>query len=157
MMMMKIANYHPQRGRRRRSARYGRGLASRLPGVIAMLGGASFLVFTAVERFPEYLGPLPSLTALDHVEGKVTRIRDGDTIVVAGVPIRFGSLDCAERDTEEGKRASARISELTAGQTLSCALNGRNSFDRKIGSCSLETGEDLAAEMIRDGYCGRYW
>ncbi|MCB5412030.1 thermonuclease family protein [Pseudogemmobacter faecipullorum] len=142
---------------RRASARYRRGLTRRLPGVVAMLGGGCFLLFTAVERFPEYLGPLPGLTAVQQVSGQVTHIRDGDTIVVAGVTVRFGSLDCAERNTSAGKRATARISEITAGQSLTCALNGRQSFDRRIGSCSLESGRDLAGEMIREGYCGRYW
>lgn len=115
--------------------------------------------FFAIERFPEYLGPLPGLTALQTVEGPVTHIRDGDTIEVAGVPIRFGSLDCAERDTRDGQTATIQMRELVSGQslTLSCALNGRSSHDRKIGSCRLPDGQDLAAIMIREGYCGRFW
>lgn len=53
----------------------------------------------------------------------------------------------------------ARMRELVSRQrlTLSCALNGRSSHDRKIGSCRLPDGEDLAAIMIREGYCGRFW
>ncbi|GLK63745.1 hypothetical protein JWJ88_15065 [Paracoccus methylovorus] len=123
------------------------------------MAAALTLGFFAIERFPEYLGRLPDLTALESVEGPVTHIRDGDTIEVAGRPIRFGSLDCAERDTKEGQTATARMRELVVDQnlTLSCALNGRSSHDRKIGSCRLPDGEDLAAIMIREGYCGRFW
>ncbi len=115
--------------------------------------------FFAIERFPEYLGPLPGLTALQTIKGPVTHVRDADTIEVAGTPIRFGSLDCAERDTREGQAATARMRELVSGRTLTltCALNGRSSHDRKIGSCRLPDGQDLAAIMIREGHCVRFW
>ena len=35
----------------------------------------------------------------DVITGIVTHVRDGDTIVVAGTPIRLANLDCAERGT----------------------------------------------------------
>ncbi|WP_216665222.1 thermonuclease family protein [Pseudoruegeria sp. HB172150] len=116
-----------------------------------------YLGFQAVERFPEYLGPLVPMTAANGIAGTVTHVRDGDTIEVSGVPIRFGSLDCAERGTVRGDRATARMRELVSGLRLECFLNGRSSYDRKIGSCRLPDGRDLAAVMIREGHCGRYW
>jgi hypothetical protein len=118
---------------------------------------AGFIAYNAVERFPEYLGPVAAATAVQTVSGPVSHVRDGDTIVVAGTPIRFGSSDCAERDTAEGRRASAKMSELVAGHTVTCHLNGRSSYDRGIGSCRLDDGRDLAAQMIGSGYCSRYW
>lgn len=45
---------------------------------------------------------------------------------------------------------------LVSGQRLTCQLNGRTSYDRKIGSCTLPDGRDLAAAMIRSGLCTRY-
>ncbi|WP_124088722.1 thermonuclease family protein [Pseudogemmobacter humi] len=116
-----------------------------------------FLGFMAVERFPEHLGSLPELTARRMIEGAASHIRDGDTIEVSGVPVRFGSLDCAERNTRAGQIAAARMRELVTGQVLVCALNGRSSHDRSIGRCTLPDGSDLAARMIREGLCGRYW
>lgn len=80
------------------------------------------LGFLAVERFPEHLGPISELTALRVVQGPVSHIRDGDTIEVAGTPIRFGSLDCAERGTPAGQVATERLRELIAGQSLTCAV-----------------------------------
>ena len=35
------------------------------------------------------------------LEGRVTRVRDGDTIEVNGVAIRLSALDCPERGTRE--------------------------------------------------------
>lgn len=121
------------------------------------MGGALLLGFMAVERFPEHLGALPELTARRVIEGPVSHIRDGDTIEVAGTPVRFGSLDCAERGTVRGDAATGRMRDLVAAQSLSCALNGRTSYDRSIGRCTLPDGRDVAAQMIREGLCGRYW
>lgn len=130
---------------------------NRLVQYLAVAGGALVLGFLAIERFPEHLGQIPEFTALHVIEGPVSHIRDGDTIEVAGTPIRFGSLDCAERGTPAGQMATERLRELIAGQSLTCALNGRTSYDRSIGRCTLPDGRDLAAQMIREGVCGRYW
>ena len=114
-------------------------------------------VYKGAERFPEFLSPVVLLLSTEKIVGRVTHVRDGDTIEVMGVPIRFGSLDCAERDTNAGQRATARMRALVSAQTLTCHLNGRTSYDRKIGSCRLRDGRDLAKIMIREGYCRRFW
>ena len=93
---------------------------------------------------------------IDHINGWGKFISH-DTIEVNGVPIRFGSLDCAERGTSAGRMASGRMRELISGETLQCFLNGRTSYDRKIGSCRTSGGRDLASIMIEEGYCQRYW
>lgn len=125
--------------------------------VLIVLVIGAFAVFHLAERFPERFSLLVSMTSLEQVQGPVTRVRDGDTIEVARVPIRFGSLDCAERDTAEGMRATARMRDLVNGQNLRCYLNGRSSYDRMIGSCRLDDGRDLAGIMIKEGYCSRFW
>tara|TARA_R110002049_G_scaffold137350_2_gene297352 strand:- start:33319 stop:33972 length:654 start_codon:yes stop_codon:yes gene_type:complete len=137
-----------------------RGVRSWTPSIgsiLISLGLIAFVGYKAVERFPEYLGPMVRITSTSQISGPVTRVRDGDTIEISRVPIRFGSLDCAEQDTLEGQRATARMRTLISGQSLTCFLNGRTSYDRKIGSCMLPDGRDLAGIMISDGYCGRYW
>ena len=137
--MLKTRDWHPTIG-----------------GALVVIVLFGFLAYKAVERFPEYLGPVVTLTATKTINGRATRVRDGDTIEVSGVPIRFGSLDCAEANTSEGQRATARMRTLVAGQRLTCHLNGRTSYDRKIGSCQMSDGRDLAAVMIQEGYCGRF-
>ena len=42
--------------------------------------------------------------------GKVTHVRDGDTIEVNGIAIRLAALDCPERGTQKGDTA-ARIAQ----------------------------------------------
>jgi endonuclease YncB( thermonuclease family) len=124
---------------------------------LVWLAASVWLAFMATERFPEFVGPVVRMGSQQTITGPVTHIRDGDTIEVAGVSVRFGSLDCAEIRTTEGRTATATITRLIAEQELTCYLNGRTSYDRKIGSCVLPDGRDLAAEMIRGGYCSRYW
>jgi len=115
------------------------------------------LAYKGAERFPEYLGSVVAISSSQEIVGPVTHVRDGDTIEVSGVPIRFGSLDCAESGTADGNRATERMRTLIRGQTLTCYLNGRTSYDRKIGSCRLQDGRDLGGIMISEGYCQRFW
>ena len=90
------------------------------------------------------------------LKGRVTHVRDGDTIVVTGTPIRFAELDCAELGTAAGERAKQRMLRLVSGKRVSCRLSGRKSYDRMIGECSLENGKSLSSVMIREGYCSRW-
>lgn len=86
----------------------------------------------------------------------VTRIRDGDTIVVGLIPIRIANLDCAERGTTTGEEATRRITELVRGQQLVCTLEGRRSWDREVGVCALPGGHDVGEMLIAEGYCERW-
>lgn len=144
---------YPSLYRRRR----GHGWRSSVGIALAAISLGFVLVYKSAERFPEYLGPLAAISSSQEIVGTVTHVRDGDTIEVAGAPIRFGSLNCAESGTADGNRATARMRALVQGQTLTCYLNGRTSYDRKIGSCRLEDGRDLGGIMISEGYCQRFW
>jgi hypothetical protein len=89
------------------------------------------------------------------VEGLVTRVRDGDTVVVAGRPIRLGGLNCDERGTRLGDEATMVMHQIVAGQRLRCELDGERTHDREVGRCLLPNGEDLGAVMIARRVCGR--
>lgn len=139
----------------RRNRRRGWQPTTRL--AVAAIGLGVVVVWKGAERFPEYFGPVVTIFSSQKVVGRVTHVRDGDTIEVSGVPIRFGSLDCAETGTSAGERATARMRTLVTGQTLTCYLNGRTSHDRNIGSCRLQDSRDLGAIMIQEGFCRRFW
>lgn len=87
--------------------------------------------------------------------GRVTRVRDGDTFVVGNTPVRIANLDCAERGTAKGDRATQRAKALISGASVSCRLHGRQSYDREIGECTLPDGRDLGAVLIAEGICDR--
>ncbi|SIT12444.1 hypothetical protein SAMN05421759_11829 [Roseivivax lentus] len=86
--------------------------------------------------------------------GRVSHVRDGDTIEVAGTPVRLGDLDCAELGSADGARARRAMVSLADGAHVTCALDGRRSYDREIGRCRLVGGPDLARAMRDRGICG---
>ncbi|MEQ5829424.1 hypothetical protein J3456_18945 [Sulfitobacter sp. NFXS29] len=86
----------------------------------------------------------------------VTRVRDGDTIVVGLIPIRIANLDCAERGSASGDRATRHITRLVKGVQLRCSLEGRRSYDREVGVCRLPDGRDIGEILIAGGYCARW-
>jgi endonuclease YncB( thermonuclease family) len=94
--------------------------------------------------------------------GPVTRVRDGDTIEVAGVPVRLQGLHCPEIGETGGRQARDFMVQLVKGREVRCALTGERTFDREVGRCYLtDAGEryDIAALVIAEGYgrdCPRY-
>jgi endonuclease YncB( thermonuclease family) len=46
---------------------------------------------------------------------------------------------------------------LSLGKMVSCDLTGRRSYDRVVGTCSLQDGTDFTRQTIREGYCERWW
>lgn len=96
-------------------------------------------------------------TAIDAetLNGRVTHVRDGDTIEVAGRPIRLQGLNCAELGTRLGSAGRAAVSRLVAGQSIMCELTGERTYDREVGRCFLSSGDDIAAMLIEQGVCGR--
>lgn len=88
----------------------------------------------------------------ETVTGRVSHVRDGDTIEVSGIPIRLGKFNCAETGTEMGDRATRYMRRIVRGERLECQLSGRMSYDRHIGTCSIGD-RSLASFMVGDGYC----
>jgi endonuclease YncB( thermonuclease family) len=65
--------------------------------------------------------------------GPVTHVRDGDTIEVAGKPIRLQGLNCNERGTALGEAATTAISRLVENGEVTCELSGEMTYDREVG------------------------
>jgi ribosomal protein L37E len=98
----------------------------------------------------------PNADAVDvapDVIGVVTRVRDGDTIVVGRTPIRFSDVDCAESGTPSGERATAALRQIAEGRHVRCRLLGRRSYDRELGTCALGDGRDLGRTLVAQGLC----
>lgn len=93
----------------------------------------------------------------DHLlSGRVTRVRDGDTIELSGHAIRLARLDCAEAGTADGDRATRRMKQLVGAGFVTCKLNGEQSYDRVVGSCMLQDGRDLSAVLKAENICKKY-
>lgn len=99
-----------------------------------------------------------SVTAGQVLEGRVTNVRDADTIVVAGTPVRINGLDSVESGTAGFREAKLFAQRLVAGKIITCNLTGERTYDRMVGSCYVD-GQDYAAIIIANGHgldCKRY-
>lgn len=101
-------------------------------------------------------GDARRIEAGNVLAGPVTHVRDGDTIEIAGRAVRIANLDCAERGTGAGARASARMRELAELGPMRCQLTGRQSYDREVGTCRLASGSDAGELLIAEGLCDRW-
>ena len=45
-------------------------------------------------------------TGITIVTGSITHIRDGDTVLFDGIPLRFAALDCPKKATAKGDYAT---------------------------------------------------
>jgi micrococcal nuclease len=92
------------------------------------------------------------------IEGRVTVVRDVDTIVVAGIPVRLNGLDGPETSTRIGREVRAFMTRLVRGETVTCQLNGDRTHDRWVGVCYLDE-QDIGAIAVANGHaldCRRY-
>jgi endonuclease YncB( thermonuclease family) len=92
------------------------------------------------------------------IEGRVTVVRDVDTIVVGGTPVRLNGLDGPEISSRIGREARAFMNRLVQGETVTCRLNGERTHDRWVGVCFLD-GQDIGAIAVANGHaldCRRY-
>lgn len=82
--------------------------------------------------------------------GSVSHVRDGDTIVVDGTPIRLNGLHAPEMRDPGGPEARDFMVRLAAGRMVTCALTGARTYDRHVGTCFLD-GQDIAATLVAAG------
>lgn len=104
-----------------------------------------------------FCGPLNA--SGERLQGRVIHIRDIDTIVVEGVPVRLNGLDGPELSEPMGQEAKVWLVELLTDTVVSCDLTGAKTYDRMVGTCYLPNGTDLAQIIISKGFgrdCPRY-
>lgn len=87
-------------------------------------------------------------------------VTDGDTIFVGGTKVRLNGFDTPEKDSMCGstnvyEQASAALSEFIGSEEVECDLSGVKTFDRFVGTCSVE-GTDIGTFMVERGL-GRDW
>jgi endonuclease YncB( thermonuclease family) len=93
---------------------------------------------------------LNSQSSNDIHTGLVTKVRDGDTIEVADLPVRLNGIAAPELDEPEGPEARDYMRDLVIGREVRCELNGERNYDRVIGICFLD-GEDIGGLIISAG------
>jgi endonuclease YncB( thermonuclease family) len=87
---------------------------------------------------------------------------DGDTIRIAGVPIRLAGIDAPEKAqtcTDPnggawlcGAAATRQLRERIRGQNVTCRPRALDRYGRVVATCSLADGSDLNAWLVRGGW-----
>lgn len=98
------------------------------------------------------------LFAATSVSAANIKVRDADTIVVDGTPVRLQGVDAPELKTRAGKDARRWMVNYLADKAVECELNGERSYDRWIGVCYVD-GVDIGGAVIAAGHaldCKRY-
>ena len=93
------------------------------------------------------------------LEGRVTRITDGDTIEVqlgsGPIKVRFDSVDAPERKQPGGAEATAALERRLAGQAVAVEPIEQDQYGRMIGVVYLGE-ENINAWLVREGYAWTY-
>jgi endonuclease YncB( thermonuclease family) len=101
----------------------------------------------------------PSIALAGRVlEGRVTNVRDVDTIVVTGTVVRLNGVDGPEISSRVGRDAKLFMERLVGGKVVKCELNGERTYDRWVGVCFLK-GNDIGKLAVQEGHaldCARY-
>ena len=94
------------------------------------------------------------------LEGKVTRVSDGDTIWVTPKggrreKIRMDRIDAPESQQEYGKEATEYLNRRIYGKTVKVEWERRDKYGRILGVVFLE-GNDINLEMVATGNAWHY-
>jgi len=95
--------------------------------------------------------PIPAL-AEQWIEGRVTHVRDVDTIEIGNLPVRLNGVDGPELDERGGRAARTWMQKLVLRKPVRCRLNGEKTYDRWVGTCYISSGEDIGALAIAAGH-----
>ena len=82
--------------------------------------------------------------------GKVNHVRDGDTIVVDGTPIRLEGIHAPELKSKLGLQSKKIMEEISLNRDAVCWLSGERTYDRLVGTCFVQ-GDDIGGLLIRSG------
>lgn len=100
-----------------------------------------------------------TIVTANEVQGKVTHVRDADTIEVRGVPIRFDGVDAPDNGQPGFNEGKEWMKRNYANRMVRCVLTGAKTYDRYVGTCFGTKGENISAAVIGAGWardCPRY-
>jgi endonuclease YncB( thermonuclease family) len=74
-----------------------------------------------------------NIATANEVKGKVTHVRDADTIEVRGIPIRFDGVDAPDKGQPGFEKGKQWMQRNYAGRVVRCVLTGARDCPRYSG------------------------
>ena len=97
---------------------------------------------------------------MSEAEGRVVRVRDGDSIVVlrggVGVEVRLDGIDCPELAQAFGRKAKNFTSGLAFGKSVRLSGKGKDRYGRELADVLLPDGRSLNRELVSAGFAWWY-
>lgn len=95
-----------------------------------------------------------------NITGRVTAIKDGDTIELlrdrTTYRIRLEGIDCPEKKQPYGNRAKQFVSDLCFGKTVTARISSQDRYGRYLAFIILSDGRNLNHELLRNGLAWHY-
>jgi micrococcal nuclease len=95
-----------------------------------------------------------------NITGKVTAIKDGDTIEITDrgktIKIRFFGIDCPEKTQDFGTKAKEYTEGQCFGKTVTIIPHGIDKYKRLLGEVILPDQSNLNLLLVKAGYAWRY-
>ena len=102
--------------------------------------------------------PIP----LDKIDGKIVKIKDGDSVVLLDNSnqqheIRLAHIDAPERGQPFGKQSKEFLSNLIANELVTLLItDDPDRYGREIGEIVLPDGSIANEEMVKAGFAWHY-
>ena len=96
----------------------------------------------------------------EAIKGEVTRVIDGDTIVIEHrhhpLRIRLCGIDAPEKKQAYGDRAKEELSELCASKHVTVIISQKDRYGRSVGEVFVGD-QNINEELLRRGAAWWYW
>ncbi len=101
------------------------------------------------------------MLCIAQIQGKVVKVKDGDTVVVLDKnlrehTIRIADIDCPEYAQPFSKQAKKFTSDAIYFREVEVISKGQDRYGRTIAFIHYGDGLDLSQELLKNGYAWHY-
>ena len=83
--------------------------------------------------------------------GYVSRVIDGDTIIVRGRRIRIANVNAPELDQPYGQKSKREMVKIVKKKKVYVVPDGTTSYNRIVAMCYIDGNIDIGSELIKRG------
>ena len=97
------------------------------------------------------LKPKINPTSFKPFSGYVSRVIDGDTIIVRGRRIRIANVNAPELDQPYGQKSKREMVKIVKKKKVYVVPDGTTSYNRIVAMCYIDGNIDIGSELIKRG------